>query len=353
MLIILGLLSATLAVSIYWTYQYMIDEESRQKVQSQLVAAQEQGTQYQEALQALKDGSPDAFLTLCEQNGVTAQEVMQTLAAATQTDAPAAVDAFSDATSPYADDVVEGGASEGTVVTTVSQPNAAQNSAYAQIQPDLRVTPPSQNVYAPKSVYLTFDGDVNANGNKLLDILKENNVKASFFVNPAQDGSDAAQLKRIVSEGHTLGVRLSTNYSKTYASVEAYLNAFAEASNRIEQATGIKPDVFRFPGGSLNDYNTAISQDLIEEMLSRGYRYFDWNVDSGETTSINHTEKSMRDNTISAIRHCDRAIVLMYNELYANATVKSLSSIITQMQSEGYTFYKLTHDVQPMVFKAK
>ena len=55
---------------------------------------------------------------------------------------------------------------------------------------------------------------------------------------------------------------------------------------QIYEATGVKPQIFRFPGGSVSSYNVGIHQQLIAEMTRRGFVYFDWNVANGDAVCL-------------------------------------------------------------------
>ena len=71
--------------------------------------------------------------------------------------------------------------------------------------------------------------------------------------------------------------------------MEAYLDDFHEAWDIIYDATGIKTEIFRFPGGSVNDFNTETRDKIIQEMTRRGFRYYDWNVESGDVDGATWT----------------------------------------------------------------
>jgi len=128
-----------------------------------------------------------------------------------------------------------------------------------------------------KICYLTFDDGPDAeNTAYILDVLKEHNAKATFFVVYKDYKEERALYKRIAEEGHTIGVHTAShNYNKIYASVEDYLDDFERCSEQIESVTGVKPEIFRFPGGSVNSYNAGIYQEIIAEMVRRGYTYYD------------------------------------------------------------------------------
>ena len=83
-------------------------------------------------------------------------------------------------------------------------------------------------------------------------------------------------MKAVADAGHTVGVHsISHDYEKVYESVESYLADFNDTYNCIYEATGVKPRFFRFPGGSINNYNRFVYMQIIAEMTRRGFVYFD------------------------------------------------------------------------------
>ena len=142
---------------------------------------------------------------------------------------------------------------------------------YQELYPDLYVER-NEEMFddVPNSVYLTFDDGPSPVTKDILKVLKEKDVKATFFV-VYNDSSEAAELLReIAEEGHTIGVHSTTHiYSQIYSSVEAFLSDFEMTATWIEEVTGNKPEIFRFPGGSINIYNEGIYQTIIAEMLRR------------------------------------------------------------------------------------
>ncbi|WP_206459876.1 polysaccharide deacetylase family protein [Anaerovorax sp. IOR16] len=202
----------------------------------------------------------------------------------------------------------------------------------------------------PKTVYLTFDDGPSINTEKILDILKELQVHATFFVIYKNDAKSRAIYKRIVDEGHTLGVHSTCHeYSIIYQSVEAYLDDFATTALLLEEVTGIKPTIFRFPGGSINAYNHTIYQELIAEMLRRGYTYYDWNVASSDTSTNINVDK-ITNNVINGVHKKEKAIVLMHDSYSKTATVAAIPKIVRNLQVEGYQFANLDNTIKPICF---
>ncbi len=220
------------------------------------------------------------------------------------------------------------------------------DSPYAALYPDMYVTAPSSYVREKGTVYLTFDDGPNTNTNDKLYILRSRGVKATFFVVPDRSAVCTQRLKQIVGDGHAIGVHsASHDYEKIYASVEAFLADFYEAWDTIYDATGVKTQIFRFPGGSKNDFNVDTRDAIIKEMTRRGFRYYDWNVDSGDAAGADWSQ--MHNSVPSDIEKMYRSFVLMHDKVN---TTYVLDDIIVVLQNGGYKFDKINDDTQPTQF---
>lgn len=198
-------------------------------------------------------------------------------------------------------------------------------------------------------VYLTFDDGPSQNTIKVLDILKENDIKATFFVVLNTSEEAKSIYRRIVEEGHTIGVHTAShNYKQIYASVDSYLEDFNTMFNYVYEVTGVKPQIFRFPGGSINAYNQEIYQRIAAEMLRRGFTYYDWNVSSGDSKA-GMQEGVIRNAVISGVEHFDKSIVLMHDSSTRATTAAALPAIIENLK-EKYEFRSLDNSVRPIVF---
>ena len=200
-----------------------------------------------------------------------------------------------------------------------------------------------------KTIYLTFDDGPTGLTPQVLDILKNYDIPATFFV-VHRTGADAKAIyKRIVDEGHTLAAHsTSHDYKKIYSSVEAFLDDFAVLSDMLEEVAGVKPELIRFPGGSINNYNKSIRQELISELLRRGYTYYDWDVSSGSSTNT-ATVSSIYSNVINGAAGKQRAIVLLH-DAGTSATVTALPGVIDSLKASGYTFEALNKKIIPTCF---
>ncbi len=219
-------------------------------------------------------------------------------------------------------------------------------SPYAALYPDMYVTAPTNYVREKGTVYLTFDDGPNEYTNDKLYILRRCGVKATFFVVPDRGSACTQRLKQIVKDGHAIGVHSrSHEYKEIYASVEAFLKDFYEAWDIIRDATGVETQIFRFPGGSKNDFNVATRDAIIKEMTRRGFRYYDWNVDSGDAAGANWTQ--MYNSIPKDIKNKNRSFVLMHDK---ENTTLVLEDVIPVLQNEGYKFDKINNDTQPVQF---
>ena len=209
----------------------------------------------------------------------------------------------------------------------------------------------SANVRETGVIYLTFDDGPSARTAEILDILKEKNVKATFFVVGSKDEYSKSLLKRIVEEGHTLGMHsYSHNYSKIYASVEDYLADMYQIFHQIKEATGVTPTLFRFPGGSINGYNSAIYQELVAEMMRRGFVPFDWNISNADASEKPVPVETLISNVISGAKKVERGVVLMHDSSPRVTTVQSLDTIIDRLFELGFELKALTPDAMPLLY---
>ena len=200
-----------------------------------------------------------------------------------------------------------------------------------------------------RTVYLTFDDGPTVLTPQVLDILKDRGVTATFFVVYSRGEFAETMYRRIVDEGHVLALHsASHDYRLIYSSVEAFLDDFARLSDMLEEVTGVKPELFRFPGGSNNSFIRGIQQEVIAELLRRGYTFYDWDVSSGSATPT-ASASSVYSNVINGVSARQRAIILMH-DAGTSATVAALPRIIDTLATSGYQFKALDKTVRPTFF---
>lgn len=222
--------------------------------------------------------------------------------------------------------------------------------SYQEMYPDLYYEKQTPVISPPKTLFLTFDDGPSANTVKILNILKKYNIKATFFVVGRDTPKSVKLMKQIVAEGHSIGVHTYTHvYETIYASVDAYLADFKKEYDVIYNATGIKPAIFRFPGGSINSYDRDIYQQLIAEMTRRGFTYYDWNISSGDGTNTT-TSAAIKSNVMNTVAKIGHGIVLMHDANGKSNTVAVLEEVIVELIDKGYKFAPINNEVIPITF---
>lgn len=206
-----------------------------------------------------------------------------------------------------------------------------------------------------KIAYLTFDDGVSKYTNDILDILAKYNVKATFFPNWRSGITDyQAKYKRMVDEGHAIGNHTySHEYKDVYSSLDGFISEVTKLNDKIEDLTGYRPTIFRFPGGSNNtvhkSYNTNIIQPAISALADMGMEYYDWNVDSGDAASSKGASKdTIVKNVLSGATY-KKIVILMHDTNTKGTTVQALPEIIEGLIEKGYSFGVLTDGSAPVV----
>ena len=194
------------------------------------------------------------------------------------------------------------------------------------------------------TIYLTFDDGPNeGTTNVILDILRDEGVKATFFV--TCNGPDYL-INRIVNEGHTIALHTAShNYSYVYSSVDNYFADLNTVSNRVKNLTGVDSKIIRFPGGSSNtvsrNYKYHIMTELTSMVLERGYRYYDWNVDSKDAGGANNSYQ-VYANVVNNLSYSRANMVLMHD--IKPQTRDALRDIIRFGKDNGFKFEQITMD---------
>ena len=200
-----------------------------------------------------------------------------------------------------------------------------------------------------KTVYLTFDDGPSDVTESLLDALKQEEVRATFFV--MGDVSKKKEiLNRMLYDGHTIGVHTYTHdYRYVYWNQEAYLADFCRQYYSIWDATGYRPRIFRFPGGSVNSYNAHLYRDLISEMSRRGFVYYDWNVTSEDAAGVEHPEEQLQE-LLTQSEKKPRIIALLHDTKKNPYIAETVTQYIRTMKEAGYQFKALDSSVEPVRF---
>ena len=224
--------------------------------------------------------------------------------------------------------------------------DAETQPAVTEAETDAQTTVEEALKQGRKVVYLTFDDGPSDNTDALLDVLAEHNVKATFFVN-GHEGYEEA-LNRIVNEGHTLALHTYTHdYAHVYESVESFAQEVESLQDYLEKTTGVRPHIFRFPGGSSNSQAPLPISQYIDYLNKNNLVYFDWNVSSGDGGD-GLSRKQVYDNVMKGISGQDISVVLMHDATYRMTTFEAVPDIIEKLQEQNALILPITADTQPV-----
>lgn len=202
-------------------------------------------------------------------------------------------------------------------------------------------------------VYLTFDDGPNAYITpQVLDILKANNVQATFFI-VSYSNSNKYLVQRMINEGHTVAIHgYSHDYAKIYANDEAFMQNIYKLRDRLLADFGYNATIIRFPGGSSNtvsaSYNKGIMTRLAARVQKEGFSYFDWNVSSGDASGTTRTKTQIYNAVTKSLRPGRNNVVLMHDAGGKQTTVDALQDIINYSKANGYVLVPITPGTAPV-----
>lgn len=210
-------------------------------------------------------------------------------------------------------------------------------SVYNSIVPP-HMMPPSEALGDKKIVYLTFDDGPSKNITpQVLDILKEENVKATFFVIGNLAEENATIVERAAREGHTIANHsYSHDYKAIYASTDAFMAEIKQTDKVLSQILGddYKAKYIRLPGGGFGSEYNAIKSTLIKD----GYNYITWNAVTNDAVERNASPEKLFANFKETLNGNNYSVVLMHDGAAQKSTPKSLRLIIDYLKKEGYEF---------------
>jgi len=192
---------------------------------------------------------------------------------------------------------------------------------------------PAKNV-----IYLTFDdGPSDRVTPKILDTLKREKVKATFFIIGKNAEIREQIIKREIAEGHSVGLHsYSHDYKKIYSSPKALCDDIERCNAVLENITGMRSNLYRFPGGSFN-----LSERLISAVKEKGYRYIDWNASFRDSEIYNPTPYSLYKSAINTIACPEHVIMLAHDSTDKSATAEALGDVIKYFKQKNYVFASL------------
>ena len=189
-----------------------------------------------------------------------------------------------------------------------------------------------------KVAYLTFDdGPTTSVTPKILDILKEEEVKATFFVIGKYVDRHPEIVKREYEEGHYI------------ASNESFRNEVEKTDAAIRKAIGIDnycSHIFRFPNGFMSPSNKARKKEVLKVLEEMQYTYVDWNCLNNDSVK-KYSKQELLNNLKKTSRNKGSLVVLMHDTKDVSDSSTILRESIEYLKSDGYefkNFYNLLED---------
>ncbi len=193
-----------------------------------------------------------------------------------------------------------------------------------------------------KIAYLTFDdGPTEKMTPKILDILDEEEIPATFFVVGKHVKEHPELVKRAYDSGHYIANHTySHNNNKIYQSTESFINEITSTDEAISEALGIKDycsHVFRFPEGYMTNKYKAQKEKGLLALKELDYVYVDWNClnKDSETKCSNN---QLINNLIKSSKNKTSLVVLMHDTGDVNNTNEVLKTSIEYLKNKGYEF---------------
>ena len=246
---------------------------------------------------------------------------------------------------------------QNAVVLTGEEDEAASEAEAASAETEPEADSPDEQEPLPdiedagKTIYLTFDDGPSDRTDEVLKILDEKGVKATFFVIGREDETSIQRIKKAAAAGHTIGMHsYSHDYEKIYTSVEDFLDDFYKLFVILRDEAGVTPTVFRFPGGSLNNYNQGVYKEIIAEMLRRGFRYYDWNLSAEDAAKKSPSASTIVEGITSYSAQKKHGVVLMHDSAHCKTTVEALPALIDTLREQGFDFAPLDRTVRQVSF---
>lgn len=201
-----------------------------------------------------------------------------------------------------------------------------------------------ENIYHSdtKRAFLTFDDGPSSVTNTILDVLKQENVKATFFVLGSRVEAKPDVVKRIYDEGHYIANHgYSHVYENIYASPQAVLDEYNRCNDAVKNAIGVpeyNSHLFRFPGGITGGKYADIKSQANELLKQNNIVHVDWNALNGDAEtndlSIDFELARLQETT----QNRNSVVILMHDAPAKKVTAEALPQIISYLREQGYEF---------------
>lgn len=201
-----------------------------------------------------------------------------------------------------------------------------------------------KNIYhsETKRAFLTFDDGPSTVTPTILDILKQENIRATFFVLGSRVNAMPETVRRIYEEGHYIANHgYSHSYSSIYSSPQTVLDEFNQCNDAVKSAIGVpeyNSHLFRFPGGLTGGKYASIKEQAKELLSQNDIVHVDWNALSGDAETTEPTIEYEMERIQQTILYKNSVVILMHDAEAKKVTVEALPQIISWIRENGYEF---------------
>lgn len=189
---------------------------------------------------------------------------------------------------------------------------------------------------------MTFDDGPSIITPTILDILKRENIKATFFVLGARVNTMPEIVKRTYEEGHYIANHgYSHIYSTIYSSPQMVLEEYNQCNDAVKNAIGVpeyNSHLFRFPGGLLGGKYENIKNQAKELLTQNDILHIDWNALSGDAETTQPTVEYEMARIQETVESKSSIVILMHDAETKTATAEALPQIISWLRENGYEF---------------
>jgi peptidoglycan-N-acetylglucosamine deacetylase len=179
-----------------------------------------------------------------------------------------------------------------------------------------------------RKIALTFDdGPDKTATDEVLDLLKQYDVPATFFLLGTNMPAKSDIVKRIIAEGHTIANHTTTHSNLRALTEDELMYEMITLENEIQNITGLRTALMRPPYGFVTDNN-------LRQLNNMNYKVIKWTVDTKDWRDMDIDKVLI--NTLPNVR--DGSIILMHDYLTQSVTKEVLPEIIQSLKYQGYTF---------------
>ena len=198
-----------------------------------------------------------------------------------------------------------------------------------------------------KVIFLTFDDGPSIITAEVLNILKENEVKATFFLIGNQINGLECVVKRIHNEGHSIGLHTYTHdFKRIYSNRNMFIKEMLQCRDKINEVVGISPNIIRFPGGT----QRRLTDDFLNNLHSYDFKVYDWNMQTIDGINPKVSQDRLYKEATEGSEELSTIILLLHCDYMHKNTCRALPWIIKYYKEQGYEFKTITKDTPELYF---